>query len=72
MASRRGPPRPEEGGVGGGVDLEVLGLRDPVEVAAQVLLDLLALAVLLKVAARLGLLPLLGELAANEGSLTRV
>ena len=66
MASRRGP-RPEEGGVGGGVDLEVLGLRDPVEVAAQVLLDLLALAVLLKVAARLGLLPLLGELAANGG-----
>ena len=56
-------------GGGGGVVLEVLCLRDPVEVAAEVLLDLLPLPVLLKVAARLGLLSLLGELAANGGSI---
>lgn len=50
--------------VGGrGVGLEVLGLRDPVEVAPEVLLELLALAVLLEVAAALGLLSLLRELS---------
>ena len=51
----------------GGVVLQVLCLRDPVEVAAEVLLDLLALAVLLKVPARLGLLSLFGEFAAIGG-----
>ncbi len=46
-----------------GVGVQVLGLRDPVEVAAQVLLDLLPLAVLLEVSAGLGLLTLLGKLS---------
>ena len=43
--------------------LEVLGLGDPVQVTSEVLLDLLALAVFLKVAPRFGLFSLLGELS---------
>ena len=54
--------------VAGGVGLQVLGLRDPVEVAAEVLLDLLPLSVLLEVAPRLGLLPLFRKFSARLSS----
>ncbi len=47
------------------VVVEVLCLRDPVQVAPQVFLDLLPLPVLLEVAARFGLFPLLGELSSG-------
>lgn len=47
--------------------VDVLGLRDPVQVALQVLLQLLLLAQLLEVAAGLGLLTLFGELSARDG-----
>lgn len=43
--------------------LDILGLGDPVEIAAQILFDLLLLAQLVKVAARLRLFPFLRELA---------
>ena len=42
--------------------LQILGLGDPVQVAPEVLLQLLLLPQLLEVAAGLRLLPLLGEL----------
>lgn len=47
--------------------VDVLGLRDPVQVALQVLFQLLLLAQLLEVAAGLGLLALFGELSAPGG-----
>lgn len=47
--------------------VDVLSLRDPVQVALQVLLQLLLLAQLLKIAASLGLLAFFGELSARSG-----
>ena len=51
----------------GGVGLEILCLGDPVEVAPEVLLQLLALAVFLEVSPGFGLLSLLGKLSAVGG-----
>lgn len=51
--------------------VDVLGLRDPVQVALQVLFQLLLLAELLEIAASLGLLTLFGELSARDGTGTR-
>ena len=45
---------------------DILGLCDPVEVAPQILLNLLLLAQLLEVAAGFGLLPLLGKFTAAQ------
>lgn len=47
--------------------VDVLGLRDPVQVALQVLFKLLLLAELLEIATSLGLLTLFGELSARDG-----
>lgn len=46
--------------------VNVLGLRDPVQVALQVLLQLLLLAELLEIAASFGLLALFGKLSVRE------
>lgn len=47
-----------------GFRLDVLGLRDPVQITPEIVLDLLLLSQFVEITPRLCLLPLLGEFAA--------